>query len=85
MASSETLRGTELIDCAKANQNKGVEVAAQRCGYPDIASFEQELRSACSAIGIEIQHFSDLSGSSYQTDETDEVGVEVAPETPSQL
>lgn len=33
MALSERLYGTDLIDCTKANGEKGIEVVAQRCGY----------------------------------------------------
>jgi hypothetical protein len=61
MTSSIPLQGTELIDCVRANGNKGIAVVAQRCGYHnDIALFEQELKKAGEAIGVEIQSFNHL-------------------------
>jgi hypothetical protein len=59
--SSEPLQGAELVDCAKANENEDIEIAAQRCGYNDVAIFEQKLRDACNSLGIEIQSFNDLT------------------------
>lgn len=79
--SSEPLRGTELVDRAKANENKDVEIAAQRCGYSDVANFEQELKKACDALGIEIQGFKDL----IAMPQTSKPGIEVAPKSPTQL
>lgn len=84
MASSKPLQGTELIDCAKANAKKEIEVVSERCGYgEDIAQFEEELKKACDSIGIEINDFEDL-----KTDESDrdkEPKIEIAPETPTQF
>lgn len=79
--SSEPLRGTDLVDCAKANENQDVETAAQRCGYSDVATFEQELKNACNALGIEIQGFKDLAA----MPQTSEPGIEIAPESPTRL
>lgn len=79
MASSAPLQGSELIDCARANGNKGIAIAAQRCGYgDDLAIFEQELKKAGEAIGVEIQSFDDLIDTPKEKDR--ETGIEVAPE-----
>lgn len=76
------LHGTELIDCAKANGKKGLEVAAQRCGYGNnLEAFEHELRKACDSIGVEIQGFNDLIAVQREGKQ----GVEIAPESPTQL
>lgn len=83
MTSSAPLQGTDLIDCARANATKGIEVAAQRCGYgEDLPTFEHELSKAGDYIGVEIHSFDDLI-----TDQTNrgESGVEIAPDTPTQL
>lgn len=82
MASAAPLTGTYLIDCAKANGKKGVEIAAQNCGYgSDIATFERELQQAGSFIGLEIDNFDDL----IAIRQTDESGIEIAPESPTQF
>jgi hypothetical protein len=79
---SSALRGSELIDCARANGSKGINVAAERCGYgTDLTAFEQEIRRAGDALGISIESFEDLI-----TDRrSDESGVEIAPDSPTQL
>lgn len=83
MASSTPLQGIELIDCAKANCKELAIVAAQRCGYgDDFVLFEQALKKAGKAIGVEIESFDDLidtpPGSS-------KLGIEIAPETLNRL
>ncbi|MBE9167517.1 hypothetical protein IQ238_08290 [Pleurocapsales cyanobacterium LEGE 06147] len=84
MASSAPLHGSELIDCARANANKGIEVASQRCGYgDDISTFESELKKACASIGVEIESFKDLTEDGAYSNK--EQGVEIAPDTPNQL
>lgn len=84
MASPAPLKGTDLIDCAKANASKGIEVAAQRCGYgEDLATFERELKQAGNYIGVEIHSFGDLSTDQQKREQ--EPGIEVAPESPTQL
>lgn len=84
MASSAPLQGSELIDCARANRKEGLAIATQRCGYgDDSAQFEQELRKAGEAIGVEIQSFDSLIDSSHETRR--DLGIEIAPETSSQL
>jgi hypothetical protein len=68
MASPKPLQGLELIDCAKANGNESIAIAAEHCGYAsDIAMFEEELEKAGEAIGVEIQNFSDLNTSTNNT------------------
>lgn len=84
MASSEPLKDTDLIDCAKANAKQGIETAAMRCGYgQDLESFEQNLKQACDRIGVDIQELSDLVTDQQRVIEKG--GLEIAPETPSDL
>ncbi len=84
MASSTPLQGFELIDCAKANSKELVIVAAQLCGYgDDFNLFEQELKKAGAAIGVEIDSFDDLVDTPPSA--TSKLGIEIAPETPNQL
>jgi hypothetical protein len=84
MASFSPLQGTDLVDCARANASKGIEVAAQRCGYDeDLATFERELKKAYDSIGIEIQGFDDLTAN--QSHNEQEQGVGIAPERLTQL
>lgn len=83
MASSTPLQSSELIDCARANGEKGIEVAASRCGYgDDLATFEEQLRQACQAIGVEINSFNDLINHKRQDERA---GVIIAPDSPTQL
>jgi hypothetical protein len=82
MSSSSPLQGYELIDCARANAKKGIEIAAQRCGYgDDLTQFEQSLRQAGKAIAVEIHSFDDLINPTAHQ----ERGVEVGPRTSTQL
>lgn len=84
MALSERLKGIELIDCAKANAEQGLAVAAHLCGYgDDTATFQQELRQACQQIGVSIDDLSDLV--TEQQNVLQQGGVEISPETPSEL
>jgi len=84
MASPTPLQGIELIDCAKANAKQGIVVAAEQSGYgQDISTFQQELKKACQGIGVEIDELSDLI-TDQQTVRRDG-GIEVAPDTPSEL
>ena len=81
--SSERLYGTDLIDCARANGKKGIEVAAERCGYSnDLETFEHELRKACNHIGVELQSFDDLVKTPQDRREQ---GIEIAPESTTQF
>jgi hypothetical protein len=84
MASSAPLQGSELIDCSRANGNQGISLAAQRCGYgEDIPQYEQALRQAGEAMGIDIQGFEDLVSTSQDKDK--DAGVVIAPYTQNQL
>ncbi len=43
MPSPTPLKGTDLVDCAKANAKQGIETAAFLCGYgTDLNTFRQE-------------------------------------------
>lgn len=84
MASQTPLKGIELVDCAKANAKQGSETAAELCGYGrDVGNFSQELKQACQDIGVDIDELSDLI--TDQQIVIGDGGVEVAPETPSEL
>lgn len=84
MATPETLQGTELIDCAKANGKYGIEITADRSGYgTDIQKFEAELKQACDHIGINYTSFDHFLSPSPKSQE--DVGEIVAPDTPGQL
>ncbi|NJN88007.1 MAG: hypothetical protein HC881_19090 [Leptolyngbyaceae cyanobacterium SL_7_1] len=77
------LHGAELIDCARANGKQGIEVAADLCGYGNnLAKFEQALTTACEEMGIEFNAFTDLLKT---PDDRRALGLEIAPDTPSQL
>jgi hypothetical protein len=81
MASLKPLYGNDLIDCARANVGEGINIAAERCGYDDLAIFELELRKAANSMGVKIHDFKDLMAVQKESD----VGVIVAPETPTNL
>jgi hypothetical protein len=84
MPSQEPLQGIELIDCAKANAEQGLTDATHLCGYGnDTARFQQELQQACRQIGIEISELGDLVTPQQVVRQTG--GVEIAPDTPSEL
>jgi hypothetical protein len=84
MAASTPLKGIELIDCAKANAKQGIETAAQLCGYgANFSLFRQELQQACNQIGVQISDLSDLITDQQVVRQGE--GVEVAPDTPSEL
>ncbi|KYC37002.1 hypothetical protein WA1_46000 [Scytonema hofmannii PCC 7110] len=85
MASPTPLKGTELVDCARANAKQGIETAAYQCGYgDDLNRFAQELQKACEDMNLQVKELSDLI--------TDQdlvlnigTGETVAPNTPSEL
>jgi hypothetical protein len=83
MASSSPLTGVVLVDCAKANVENGVEVAANQCGYgDDTRAFEEALKSACADMNIDLEEFAELSvGKRVNSRE----GIEVYPDTPDKL
>ncbi|HAZ45356.1 MAG TPA: hypothetical protein DDW76_08010 [Cyanobacteria bacterium UBA11369] len=84
MASPTPLHDTDLIDCAKANAKEGVETAAYLCGYgKDINTFERELKQACDRIGIKYNELGDLITDFDRI--IDQGGIEIAPDTPSEL
>ena len=85
MASTTPLKGTELVDCARANAKQGIETAAHQCGYgEDLNTFVRELRKACEEMNLQVKELSELI--------TDQdlilnlgTGEIVAPETASEL
>lgn len=83
MAAPTPLHGTELIDCAQACAKQGIIVTAQQCGYGnDIDTFQHELTVALNQIGIKNKDFEDL----LKTVEIEpEIGIEIAPYTPTEL
>jgi len=84
MAAPTPLKDIELIDCAKANAKQGVETAARLCGYgSDINTFKHELKKACDRINIEFYELSDLITDQQAVIQNG--GIEVAPDTPSEL
>lgn len=55
------LTDTNLIICARANANRGIEVASSLCGYgQDLHGFQQALQQAGEHLGIKINGFDDL-------------------------
>lgn len=84
MAATTPLKGLELVDCAKANAPQGLETATYQCGYgSDLTTFKQALKQACEGIGVEIHELSDLI--TDQQVVMQNAGIEVAPDTPSEL
>lgn len=84
MASSQPLTGIELIDCAKANAQQGITTAAELCGYgSDLNTFDRELKQACQNIGVDVKELSDLITPQHLMQQG--AGIEVAPDTPSEL
>lgn len=83
MTSQVPLYGTDLIDCAQANANQGIKLAAQQCGYrDDITAFERELTVATAHIGVKINGFQDLI---KITETRQEHGIEIAPDSDTKL
>jgi hypothetical protein len=84
MSASKPLKGIELVDCAKANAPQGVALAADLCGYgQDTAKFQRELQQACQEMGVEISELSDLITEQQTVRQSG--GIEIAPDTPSEL
>ncbi|HEY9826289.1 MAG TPA: hypothetical protein V6D19_12640 [Stenomitos sp.] len=83
MPANVPLKNLELIDCAMANSSVGIEAAAESCGYgANIEEFEKALREAADYSRIDIRGFHDLLNiGSVSADQ----GIEIAPDTPSQL
>lgn len=83
MTSSSPLTGVILVDCAKANVENGVDVAARQCGYgDDVSAFQKALKSACAEMNIDLKEFADLS-IDKRVNQRD--GIEVYPDTTSDL
>lgn len=84
MASPTPLTGLELVDCARANAKQGIETTAQLCGYgSNLEGFQSALKEACEHMRIEYHELSDLIKD--QQIPLNLRGVEVAPDTNSQL
>jgi len=82
MASSP-LQSIELLDCARSDPYQDRAIATQRCGYgDDQVMFEEELKKAAAAIGVDIQSFEDWQAIA-RTDFT--AGVSVAPNNSTQF
>jgi hypothetical protein len=61
MASTTPLKGSELVDCARANAKQGIETAAYQCGYgEDLNTFARELRKACEGMNLQVKELSEL-------------------------
>ncbi|AFY57958.1 hypothetical protein Riv7116_5589 [Rivularia sp. PCC 7116] len=85
MASPTPLKGTDLVDCAKANAKQGIETAALQCGYgDDLNKFRQELSDACSEMNLQVSELNELitTPDARLNINTGEV---VAPDTPADL
>lgn len=84
MASPTPLKGTDLVDCARANAKQGVQEAARLCGYgEDVTAFNRELKQACQQMGVEIAEIEDLITERDKLIERE--SETIAPETPSNL
>ncbi|WP_036478316.1 hypothetical protein [Myxosarcina sp. GI1] len=84
MTAPEQLQGVELIDCAKANAESGLSVAAKQCGYgDDTEAFKQNLVRACQKIGVEIEQLSDLVDNDKLPAE--QARSTISPDTTSEL
>jgi hypothetical protein len=80
MASSSTLTGIDLIDCAQACAQAGLHTAIQQCGYgEDVAAFQAALKQACQERGIEIETLQDWAHLNQPP------GQEISPQSFSQL
>lgn len=85
MTAPNPLKGLELVDCARANAKQGLETAAAQCGYgTDLKQFEQALEQACEEIGLKFYGLSDLVTDQQKLPRPIS-GIEVAPDSPSEL
>ncbi|MEL6458538.1 MAG: hypothetical protein AAFY21_01715 [Cyanobacteria bacterium J06641_2] len=85
MASSAPLKGTELVDCAKANAKQGIETAALQCGYGgELNTFKQELSKACEEMNLQVSELQELI-TTPDSRLNIGVGEVVAPDTPADL
>jgi len=84
MTASSPLTSFALIDCAKANAEKGADFAAQQCGYGNQTDqFLTAVQEACQGIGVDIDELKDLISDPHQAKVPH--GIEIAPETPTSL
>lgn len=84
MAAAKPLEGLELVDCARANANQGIETAANLCGYGnDLDGFKQSVKQACDQMGVQFNELSDLVTDQQTVLQTG--GIEVAPDTAGNL
>jgi hypothetical protein len=84
MGSPTPLQGVELISCAKANAQQGLETAAQQCGYGEnIQLFQENLVLAGEEIGVNLDKLSDLITVQQEARETG--ATEIAPDTASEI
>lgn len=84
MTSPTPLQGLDLIDCAKANANLGMQTAAKHCGYGEnLSDFEQALKEAGKKMGIEINTLSDLITSQQLMKKRG--GINISPDSASSL
>lgn len=85
MASSAPLKGTDLVDCAKANAKQGIETAAFLCGYgTDLNTFRQELSNACEEMNLQVSELQELITDQDMLLNIGE-GEIVAPDSPGKL
>lgn len=85
MPSPTPLKGTDLVDCAKANAKQGIETAAFLCGYgTDLNTFRRELSNACDEMNLQVSELNELI---TNPDPRLNIGVGevVAPDTTSDL
>ncbi|MEO1375418.1 MAG: hypothetical protein AAFW70_14070 [Cyanobacteria bacterium J06635_10] len=85
MASATPLKGTDLVDCAKANAKQGIETAALQCGYgSNLNTFAAELRKACEEMNLQVSEINELITDKDMTLNIG-TGQVVAPDTPADL
>ncbi|MDF5724908.1 MAG: hypothetical protein PUP91_31525 [Rhizonema sp. PD37] len=85
MASTTPLKGTELVDCARANAKQGIETAAYLCGYgQDLNTFARELRQACTEMNLQVKELNELVTDQDMLLDLGS-GEIVAPDTASEL
>ena len=85
MASPTSLKGTDLVDCAKANAKQGIATAALQCGYgDDLNKFRQELSNACEEMNLQVSELNELI-TTPDSRLNIGVGEVVAPDTPADL
>ncbi len=85
MASTTPLKGTELVDCARANAKQGIETAAYQCGYgEDLNTFARELRKACEEMNLQVKELNELITDQDMILQLG-TGEIVAPDTASEL